>query len=75
VEQGFKEENPGLTRRELEVLQAVLEHDTAQKAADELCIGKRTVDFHLGNIYDKLQVVNFVQALRRAAQLGLVSFP
>ncbi len=39
-----------------------------------MVVSKRTVDFHLANIYQKLQVNNRVQALRAATRLGLIPF-
>jgi ATP/maltotriose-dependent transcriptional regulator MalT len=61
-----------LTRRELEVLTLVIEGKSSKVVADELYVSKRTVDFHLANIYEKLQVSNRVQAFRRATSLGLL---
>lgn len=61
-----------LTKRELEVLSLVIEGRSSKDVADALYVSKRTVDFHLANIYDKLQVSNRVQAFRRATRLGLI---
>ena len=61
-----------LTKREVEVLTLVIEGKSSKEVADMLYVSKRTVDFHLANIYDKLQVTNRVQAFRRAARLGLI---
>lgn len=61
-----------LTKREIEVLSLVLEGKSSRDVAAALFCSKRTVDFHLARIYDKLQVSNRVQAMRRAALLGLV---
>jgi DNA-binding CsgD family transcriptional regulator len=61
-----------LTKRELEVLKLVVEGRSSKDVADALYVSKRTVDFHLANIYDKLQVSNRVQAFRRATRLGLI---
>ena len=61
-----------LTKREIEVLTLVIEGRSSKEVADMLYVSKRTVDFHLANIYDKLQVNNRVQAFRRAARLGLI---
>jgi DNA-binding CsgD family transcriptional regulator len=66
------EEPIKLTKREIEVLMLVIEGRASKEVADMLYISKRTVDFHLANIYDKLQVTNRVQAFRRAARLGLI---
>lgn len=61
-----------LTPRELEVLKLVTEGKSSKDVAAELYCSKRTVDFHLNKIYDKLQVSNRVQAFRRATSLGLI---
>jgi DNA-binding CsgD family transcriptional regulator len=61
-----------LTKREIEVLGLVIEGKSSKEVADELYVSKRTVDFHLANIYEKLQVSNRVQAFRRATSLGLI---
>jgi len=71
---GHEEEPIKLTKREVEVLTLVIEGKSSKEAADILYVSKRTVDFHLANIYDKLQVTNRVQAFRRAARLGLIPF-
>jgi len=61
-----------LSKREIEVLTLVLEGKSSREVATALVCSKRTVDFHLARIYDKLQVSNRVQAMRRAALLGLI---
>lgn len=61
-----------LTKREIEVLQLVLEGKSSKEVALALCCSKRTIDFHLARIYDKLEVTNRVQAMRRATLLGLI---
>ena len=63
-----------LTKREIEVLTLVIEGHSSKAVADMLFVSKRTVDFHLANIYDKLQVTNRVQAFRSAARLGLIPY-
>jgi DNA-binding CsgD family transcriptional regulator len=63
-----------LTRREVEVLTLVIEGKSSKEVADQLFVSKRTVDFHLANIYDKLNVTNRVQAFREATRRGLISF-
>ena len=62
-----------LTKREVEVLTLVIEGNSSKEVADLLYVSKRTVDFHLANIYEKLNVSNRVQAFRRAVALGLIS--
>src|SRR5690242_3173682 len=61
-----------LTRREVEILSLIVEGHSSKQVADLLFVSKRTVDFHLDNIYEKLQVSNRMQALQRATRLGLL---
>lgn len=74
TEQGLEADAIKLTKREIEVLTLVIEGRSSKEVADMLYVSKRTVDFHLANIYDKLQVNNRVQAFRRAARLGLIPY-
>ncbi|MHB0913173.1 MAG: helix-turn-helix domain-containing protein [Armatimonadota bacterium] len=67
-----REISVNLTKRELEVLRLVLEGMSNKEVALQLCCSKRTIDFHLGRVYEKLAVSNRVQAMRRAAVLGLL---
>lgn len=62
-----------LTKREAEVLSAVAEGKTSQEVADDLCVSKRTADFHLYHAYEKLGVRNRVEALKAAVALGLIT--
>jgi len=72
-QEGIQEERVvRLTKREIEVLTLVLEGKSSREVAAALYCSKRTVDFHLARIYEKLQVSNRVQAMRRATLLGLV---
>lgn len=63
-----------MTDREIEVLRLILEGRSNKETAATLCCSKRTVDFHLARIYQKLDVTNRVQAMRRVADMGLISF-
>jgi DNA-binding CsgD family transcriptional regulator len=45
-----------LTKREFEVLTLLAQGLTSGQVANELYVSKRTVDFHIANLYDKLQV-------------------
>lgn len=62
-----------LTRREIQVLRLVCEGRSNQEVADQLFLSKRTVDFHLKNVYTKLGVNKRVQALHVATRRGLIS--
>jgi len=66
-------EHVTLTRREVEILALVVEGHPSKEVADILYISKRTVDFHLDNVYGKLQVKNKMQAFQKATKLGLLS--
>ena len=66
-----REVRVSLTEREVEVLTQVLDGKSSKEVARLLFVSKRTIDFHLTNIYHKLHVTNRVQAVLRAAQLGL----
>jgi DNA-binding NarL/FixJ family response regulator len=43
-----------LTARELEILQLVIAGKTNKAIANEMYISEKTVEFHLGNIYEKI---------------------
>lgn len=61
-----------LTEREREILSLVAEGRSNKEVAGHLYVSKRTVDFHLANIYNKLEVCNRVQAFRKVMKDGLV---
>ncbi len=63
---------PRFTKREREIFLLVVEGNSSKSVAEKLFVSKRTVDFHLANIYDKLQVNNRMKALQRATRLGLI---
>lgn len=61
-----------LTPRELQVLELLSEGHTMRQIATRLSISPRTVETHVGKLYRKLGVHTRVQAVSRAATLGLV---
>jgi DNA-binding NarL/FixJ family response regulator len=61
-----------LTARERQVLELLSEGHTMRQIATRLRISPRTVETHVGKIYRKLGVRTRVQAVSRAATLGLV---
>jgi len=61
-----------LTKRELEVLGLACEGRRNSEIADDLFISVNTVEFHLKNIYVKLQVHSRIPATRRALRFGLI---
>ena len=66
------EEDVGLTRRELEILQMVAEGHSNAQLAKMLWVTEQTVKFHLSNIYRKLDVSNRTEASRWAQVRGLL---
>lgn len=62
-----------LTQREKEILSLIGEGYPSKRVAEMLFVSKRTVDFHLDNIYHKLRVKNRMQALQLAKRLGLLA--
>ncbi len=74
--------NPGassriirLTKREVEVLNLIGQGFSSKHTAERLYVSKRTVDFHLANIYEKLKVTNRMQAYNVATTLGFIQDP
>ena len=61
-----------LTPRELQILELLSEGHTMRQIATRLSISPRTVETHVGKLYRKLGVRTRVQAVSRAATLGLV---
>ena len=60
-----------LTRREIEVLQLIVQGYTNSQIAEKLSISTRTVEFHRANIMDKLHLKSRVGLVRYAAEKGL----
>jgi DNA-binding NarL/FixJ family response regulator len=68
-------DSPGLTRRELEILQLVAVGHSNAQLARKLWVTEQTVKFHLSNIYRKLDVSNRTEASRWAQLQGLLPAP
>jgi DNA-binding NarL/FixJ family response regulator len=66
-------EDPGLTRREVEILRLVANGLTNGEVARSLFVTEQTVKFHLSNIYRKLGVANRTEASRWAQLQGILS--
>jgi len=75
VRDASTESAPGLTKREIEILQLVSEGHSNGELARMLWVTEQTVKFHLSNIYRKLNVANRTEAARYAYQQGLVESP
>ncbi len=61
-----------LTPRELEVLRLLADGLPNKEIAARLVVSERTVKFHVSSILTKLGASNRTEALRRAAQQGLI---
>jgi NarL family two-component system response regulator LiaR len=70
-----REEKPleVLSNREMEVLRLATRGLSNQDIADELCLSLRTVQAHLGHIFNKLQVSSRTEAVVRAIKEGWVT--
>jgi NarL family two-component system response regulator LiaR len=62
-----------LSEREIEVLRLATRGLSNQSIADELCLSLRTVQAHLGHIFNKLQVSSRTEAVVRALKEGWIT--
>jgi DNA-binding NarL/FixJ family response regulator len=62
----------GLTPRELTILQLLAGGLTLRQTGSRLGISPRTVESHVAKVYRKLDVTTRVQAMAKAAALGLI---
>ncbi|NDJ53640.1 MAG: response regulator transcription factor [Chloroflexi bacterium] len=65
-------QHDSLTQRELDVLREAAQGLTNKAIGLKLGISDRSVQGHLRNIFEKLQVTNRTEAVVKAAQLGLL---
>jgi DNA-binding NarL/FixJ family response regulator len=63
-----------LSKREVEVLKLVTKGLSNKEVADELCLSIRTVQGHVGNIFNKLRVSSRTEAVVQALKNGWVTF-
>jgi DNA-binding CsgD family transcriptional regulator len=66
------ESRGGLTRRQLEIARLLSSGLTNKEIAHKLYLSPRTVDMHVGNILDRLDCRSRAEAVRKAAELGLL---
>ena len=64
-----------LTSREMEVLHLLARGLRNKEIAARLYVSERTVNFHLANIYQKLNVSGRTEALSKALEQGLIPTP
>ncbi len=67
-----KDEDHGLSPRELELLTRLAEGHSYKTAADAMSVSVDTVRFHIRNIYDKLHVHSKSEAVIAALRRGIV---
>lgn len=60
--------SPGLSKRELEILEMLSKGHTYQSISGTLYLSEYTVQTHIKNIYSKLQVNNKISAIRIALE-------
>jgi len=68
-----KESQEVLTEREMEVLSLVTRGLSNKDIAEQLCLSMRTVQAHLGRIFNKLQVGSRTEAVVQALKEGWVT--
>ena len=61
-----------LTRRELQVLELLAQRMTSKEIAEKLIVSEETVRRHRVNIYQKLGVHSYREAIAAAAALGIL---
>ena len=69
---GERDDNTGLTARELDVLRLLVEGHSDRQIAEALFIGTRTVQTHVANLFAKLGVNARAEAAAVAVRRGLV---
>jgi DNA-binding CsgD family transcriptional regulator len=73
IQKATSENSISLTLRERQILQYADEHDaTSKEIASALGIEKRTVEFHIANVFRKMGVKRRQSAIKMAKALGLL---
>ncbi|MFJ2491699.1 LuxR C-terminal-related transcriptional regulator [Pseudomonas iridis] len=70
--QSMKPDQPHLSPRELEVLQLSAGGKTAYEISKTLRLSERTVNYHVQNVIEKLNVCNKISAVIAAARAGII---
>lgn len=68
-----KPDHNGITAREREILQLIVEGYTSKEIADNLYISPRTVDTHRANLMEKLELRNIAELVRYSIENDIVS--
>ncbi|WKB36976.1 response regulator transcription factor [Terrilactibacillus sp. S3-3] len=60
------------SKRELEIIKALIDGNTNKKIADKLYISQRSIEYHLRSIYKKLGIHSREQVADRVKEMGIV---
>ncbi len=71
LDKGLTKGQSILSRREMEILTLMADGLAQKQIADELNISPKTVDFHVGHIYKKLNAKNAPAAVAKAYKSGI----
>ncbi len=66
-------DDPGLTQRQLEVLQSLALGKRYKEIAKELSVSLNTIKTHTENLYERLGAHNRTQAIRSARERGILN--
>jgi DNA-binding CsgD family transcriptional regulator len=67
-----RQEQLGITRRELEILMAIAEGLSTREIAEKLFVSENTVKTHASRLFDKLNAKRRTQAVQIAKEAGLI---
>jgi DNA-binding CsgD family transcriptional regulator len=67
-----RQEQLGITPRELEILMAIAEGLSTREIAEKLFVSENTVKTHASRLFDKLNAKRRTQAVQIAKQAGLI---
>ena len=72
VPNATRQEELGITRRELEILQLIAEGLSTREIAERLYVSENTVKTHSGRVFEKLNAKRRTQAVQRGKEAGLI---
>ncbi len=67
-----RREHPGVTRREVEILELIAQGLSNREIAEKLCVSENTVKTHCSRVFDKLGAKRRTQAVQLGKELGLL---
>jgi two-component system, NarL family, response regulator LiaR len=72
VPNAARQEELGITRRELEILQLIAAGLSNREIAERLYVSENTVKTHSGRVFEKLNAKRRTQAVQRGKEAGLI---